>query len=64
MQLQAAESQANKDLPSIQRIVNMQDGQGGFIQVGVDSQGNPLKNFGPPKPWECILHLKKNGEKF
>ena len=50
MQLQAAESQANKDLPSIQRIVNMQDGKGGFVQVGVDSQGNPLKSFGPPKP--------------
>lgn len=50
MQLQAAESQANKDLPSIQRVVNMQDGKGGFVQVGVDSQGNPLKSFGPPKP--------------
>jgi hypothetical protein len=39
-----------KDAPSISRVVNMEDGQGGFQQVGVDSAGNPIRNFGPPKP--------------
>jgi|11BtaG_2_1085332.scaffolds.fasta_scaffold13381_2 hypothetical protein len=39
-----------KDAPSISRVVNMEDGQGGFQQVGVDSAGNPIKSFGPPKP--------------
>ena len=39
-----------KDAPSISRVVNMEDGQGGFQQVGVDSAGNPIRSFGPPKP--------------
>lgn len=39
-----------KDAPSISRVVNIQDGQGGFQQVGFDSAGNPIKSFGPPKP--------------
>tara|TARA_R110002167_G_scaffold94409_2_gene252189 strand:+ start:404 stop:1903 length:1500 start_codon:yes stop_codon:yes gene_type:complete len=39
-----------KDAPSISRVVNMEDGQGGFQQVGVDSTGNPIRSFGPPKP--------------
>ena len=39
-----------KDAPSISRVVNMEDGQGGFQQVGVDSAGNPIRTFGPPKP--------------
>jgi hypothetical protein len=39
-----------KDAPSISRVVNMEDEQGGFQQVGVDSAGNPIRNFGPPKP--------------
>jgi len=39
-----------KDAPTISRVVNMKDGQGGFQQVGVDSAGNPIRSFGPPKP--------------
>ena len=39
-----------KDAPSISRVVYMEDGQGGFQQVGVDSAGNPIRSFGPPKP--------------
>lgn len=39
-----------KDVPTISRVVNMEDGQGGFQQVGVDSAGNPIRSFGPPKP--------------
>lgn len=39
-----------KDAPTISRVVNMEDGQGGFQQVGVDSAGNPIRSFGPPKP--------------
>jgi hypothetical protein len=39
-----------KDAPTISRLVNMEDGQGGFQQVGVDSAGNPIRTFGPPKP--------------
>jgi len=39
-----------KDAPTISRVVNMEDGQGGFVQVGVDSAGNPIRSFGPPKP--------------
>ena len=39
-----------KDAPTISRVVNMEDGQGGFVQVGVDNAGNPIRSFGPPKP--------------
>jgi len=39
-----------KDAPTISRVVNMEDGQGGFQQVGVDSAGDPIRSFGPPKP--------------
>lgn len=49
--LQAQEQKAQqKDAPTISRVVNMQDGKGGFEQVGVDSSGNPIRSFGPPKP--------------
>ena len=39
-----------KQAPTISRVVNMEDGQGGFQQVGVDSAGDPIRSFGPPKP--------------
>lgn len=39
-----------KDAPTISRVVNMEDGQGGFQQIGVDNAGNPIRSFGPPKP--------------
>jgi hypothetical protein len=51
MKLQKEEAEARqKDAPSISRLVTVQDGKGGFEQVGVDSAGNPIKSFGPPKP--------------
>lgn len=34
----------------IARTITVQDGQGGFTQVGVDEAGNPVRDFGPPKP--------------
>ncbi len=34
----------------IARTITMQDGKGGFTQVGVDEAGNPVTDFGPPKP--------------
>jgi len=34
----------------IARTITMQDGKGGFTQVGVDEAGNPIRDFGPPKP--------------
>ena len=34
----------------IARTVTVQDGKGGFTQVGVDEAGNPVTDFGPPKP--------------
>lgn len=36
--------------PKIARTITVQDGQGGFTQVGVDEAGNPVRDFGPPKP--------------
>ncbi len=34
----------------IARTITVQDGKGGFTQVGVDEAGNPVTDFGPPKP--------------
>jgi len=34
----------------IARMITVQDGNGGFTQVGVDEGGNAVKNFGSPKP--------------
>jgi hypothetical protein len=43
--------QANQPKPQkIARTITVQDGQGGFTQVGVDEAGNPVRDFGPPKP--------------
>ena len=47
MNLQAGEV---KQAQKIARTITVQDGQGGFTQVGVDEAGNPVRDFGPPKP--------------
>ena len=47
------EAQELANQPKAQKIVRtitVQDGEGGFTQVGVDEAGNPVKDFGPPKP--------------
>ena len=42
--------QAEQKPQKIARTITMQDGKGGFTQVGVDEAGNPIRDFGPPKP--------------
>ena len=42
--------QAEQKPQKIARTITVQDGQGGFTQVGVDEAGNPVRDFGPPKP--------------
>jgi len=42
--------QAEQKPQKIARTITVQDGQGGFTQVGVDEAGNPIRNFGPTKP--------------
>lgn len=39
-----------KDAPSMSRLVTIQDGKGGFEQVGLNSAGDPIRSYGPPKP--------------
>ena len=41
---------ASQKPQKIARTITVQDGQGGFTQVGVDEFGNPVRNFGPAKP--------------
>lgn len=42
--------QAEQKPQKIARTITVQDGQGSYTQVGVDEAGNPVKDFGPPKP--------------
>jgi len=41
---------ANQQPQKIARTITVQDGKGGYTQVGVDEAGNPVRDFGPPKP--------------
>ena len=40
----------NQKPQKIARTITVEDGQGGFTQIGVDEAGNPVRDFGPPKP--------------
>ena len=42
--------QAEQRPQEIARTITVSDGRGGFTQVGVDKAGNPVRDFGPPKP--------------
>ena len=41
---------ANQEPQKIARMITVQDDKGDFTQVGVDEAGNPIRDFGPPKP--------------